>query len=193
MSKQIQSLELFSCQTERKLKNTFSANAPDLSNENRYDLLRICTVGTLRMISYIRPYILTPPTEIPQKRLRRKLKSFSKSKVTIRSQKSKLARLTKITRGLTKQVHKSGQYLDRVMEFPLAICDGNGDMRPRNKSAFKEAFLTIPEFANIFQTGNPLQMGRYGTEVIVDLLKFIHSPPPPDLKLQILLIMCGPL
>ena len=76
MSKQIETLDLYCCKKERTLKYAFSADAPDLPNENRYDLRRICAEGTSRMVSYIRQYILTPPKDIPQKRFRHKLKSF---------------------------------------------------------------------------------------------------------------------
>jgi hypothetical protein len=160
---------------KRTLQNIFSNNPPTLNNEQRQDLLKISKEGQTRMGTYIRQYVLDPPTEIRQKRQRRKLKTFTKVKSTIRSQQSKVSRLTKMTKSLASRLQQTGQFYDRVLEFPLAICDEFGKMRGRHKSSFKDALLQFQSMAPMFCTSVPFDLSNK-TEVIIDALKFVHNP-----------------
>ena len=164
-------------QNGRKLSNVFTSCAPDLDAEQREHLLKVKETGKSRMATYIRQYILEPPSEIRQKRKRNKLKTFSKAKSNIQSQKSQVSRLSKMTKSLTSRLQQTGLFYDRVLEYPLAICDEFGKMRPRHKSSFKDAILNISQMKSMFTTSVPFDMT--GSEVIIDGLKFIHCPPMP--------------
>ena len=89
--------DLFSSK-ERKLCNVFAPKADVLNAENREDLLSVSKVGKARMQTYIRQFILEPPTEIRQKRRRNKLKTFSKPKSSIQTHKSQVSRLSKMAK-----------------------------------------------------------------------------------------------
>ena len=150
--------------------------------EQRADLLRIQEVGKERMSKYVRQYVLDPPTEVRQKRERKKLKTFSKVRTTLKTQKSKVSRLTKMTKSLLTRLQQSGQFYDRVLEYPLAICDEYGNMRSRNKSSFKDALLDIAPLNTIFKTILPIDIQDTATEIIIDGLKYIHIPPAPSVQ-----------
>ena len=71
------------CSTGNKtLCNIFVDSPPQLAVANVQDLLQISKKGKEHMLSYIRQYILEPPTELRQKRTRQKLKTFTKTKNT---------------------------------------------------------------------------------------------------------------
>ena len=95
------------------------------------------------------------------------------------AQKSQVSRLSKMTKSLASRLQQSGQFYDRVLEFPLAICDEFGKMRSRNKSSFKDALLQIPALCSMFITSLPFIMTD--CEVIIDGLKFVHCPPLPSI------------
>ena len=50
-------------QQERKLVNIFVVNPPNLDAEQREDLLAVEQFGKPRMATYVRQYILEPPSE----------------------------------------------------------------------------------------------------------------------------------
>jgi hypothetical protein len=82
MKDSVISCNIFQTGDLRKLTNVFSSAPAELDREQRADLLNIKTEGLKRMKTYIRQYMLDPPTEVRQKRLRRKLKTFTKVKNT---------------------------------------------------------------------------------------------------------------
>ena len=165
---------------ERKLCNVLAPEPEELNAEQREDLLSVSKVGRSRMSTYIRQYVLYPPTEIRQKRRRSKLKTFSKPKSGIQTQKSQVSRLSKMAKSLAIRLKQSGHFYDRVLEFPLAICDEFGQMRSRTKSAFKQAILQIPQLLTMFSPTSLVSFA--GSEVIIDALKFIHCPPEPSIS-----------
>ena len=134
------------------------------------------------MQCYIRQYVFNTPTTIRQKRSRQKLNPFSKGKATVNKQQSKVSRLTKMAKSLSKRLQQTGQFYDRVLEFPLAMCDEHGKMRARTKSAIKEALIAVPVIKNIFKTTIPFAMTNQKTEVVIDGLKYVHIPPSPYTK-----------
>ena len=83
-----------------------------------------------------------------------------------------------MAKSLAGRLEQSGHFYDRILEFPLALCDEFGQMRSRNKSAFKQALLQIHQLLNMFFTTPPVLLT--GSEVIIDALKFIHCPPAPS-------------
>jgi hypothetical protein len=181
MYNKITSAKLFDHSQNRSLCNIFSDGHKELDNEQQKDLLKIEDEGKRRMLTYIRQYILDPPKEVRQKRIRKKLKTFSRPKATLRAQQSKVSRLTKMTKSLATRLQQSGQFYDRVLEYPLAISDEFGQMRPRSKSAFKNVFLNIPALSDIFSTILPFNPSFKDTEIILDGLKFIHVPPTTNI------------
>ena len=165
---------------ERSLYNTFDPKAKDLDNETRYDLLRVQVEGRERMIQYIRQHAIHPPLDIPQKRRRTKLKTFTKKKQTARTQKTVTGQLSLLLKRAYSQLQKTGLYLEKTIEFPLALCSEFGDMRPRHKSKMKDVMQA--EFPGMFSTCLPFIPPENDTEIIIDFLKYIHSPTPPDIK-----------
>ena len=129
------------------------------------------------MRAYIRQYVLEPPSEVRQKRRQSKLNTSSKPNSGVQTQKSRLAKKAKSLAGRLKQ---SGHSYERILEFPLALCDEFGQMRSRNKSAFKPALLQIPQLLNLFSTTPPVLLT--GSEIIIDALKFIHCPLAPSIS-----------
>ena len=165
---------------KRVLHNVFSDKPLELENEARHDLLNISKEGKTRMRTYIRQHIIHPPLEVPKKRLRKKMKTFSKRKVTQRTQKSQLGQVCLLLKGAYAQLQKGGQYLEKTIEYPLALCTEFGDLRTRNKSAFKDALQSIGGFEAMFYANLPTPVNSH-FEVIIDFLKFLHEPTPPDI------------
>ena len=162
------------------LHNIFSEKPLELDNEARRDLLSISEEGKTRMRTYIRQYVINPPMEVPKKRLRRKMKTFTKRKVTQRTQKSQLGQVCLLLKGAYAQLQKGGQYLEKTIEYPLAICTEFGDLRSRSKSAFKDALQNVGGFEAMFYASLPTTVDHQ-YEVIVDFLRFLHEPTPPDI------------
>ena len=70
----IKTKKLFCVSTgNRTLCNIFVDSPPQLPAANIQDLLQIRQKGTERMLSYVRQYVLEPPTELRQKRTKQKL------------------------------------------------------------------------------------------------------------------------
>ena len=82
---------IFQSRTQ-KLLNILSEKHDKLDEDQRHDLLNIREEGTNRMKTYIRQQIITPPLEMPKKKLQQKMRIFSKQKTTQRAQKHNLDR-----------------------------------------------------------------------------------------------------
>jgi hypothetical protein len=167
ISEKVKGAQIFETNSKRKLCNVFSSKPPTLDNEQRKDLLRVQEEGKARMKTYIKQYIMEPPAEIRKKRIQQKLKTFSKPKNNIRQQQSKVSRLTKMTKKLAARLQQTGQFYDRILEYPLAICDELGKIRSRHKSTFKEALLSIPSLAAMFSTIIPFDIRMVNTESLL--------------------------
>ena len=81
--------------------NIFVDSPPQLPAANIQDLLQIGQKGTERMLSYVRQYVLEPPTELRQKRTRQKLKTFTKNKTTTSRLNTRLKQATLTVKKLT--------------------------------------------------------------------------------------------
>ena len=170
-------VDIFACDSQRPLRDVFDTSDKQLPIQNRTDLLSVTKVGANKMTSYIRQYVFCPPLEVQMKRNRTKLKTFAKKKSTLVSQKSKIARLTKLTKGLTQQAQKSGHYYDKILPFPLALCDEFGEIRDRDKSLFKSHMYKDQHLNSMFSSEIPFAVDE-NCEVIVDFLMYLHCPPP---------------
>ena len=165
---------------KRVLHNLFSEKPLELDNEARRDLQSISEEGKTRMRTYIRQYIINPPMEVPKKRMRRKMKTFTKWKVTQRTQRSQLGQVCLLLKGAYAQLQKGGQYLEKTIAYPLALCTEFGDLRSRSKSAFKDALQSVGEFEAMFYASLPTSVDLHSV-VIIDFLRFLHEPTPPDI------------
>ena len=165
---------------KRVLHNLFSEKPLELDNEAQRDLQSISEEGKTRMRTYIRQYIINPPMEVPKKRKRRKMKTFTKRKVTQRTQRSQLGQVCLLLKGAYAQLQKGGQYLEKTIEYPLALCTEFGDLRSRSKSAFKDALQSVGGFEAMFYASLPTSVDLH-SEVIIDFLRFLHEPTPPDI------------
>ena len=132
------------------------------------------------MKTYIRQHIITPPLEMPKKKLRRKMRTFSKRKTTQRAKKTQLGQVSLLLKGAYAQLQKNGQYLEQTIEYPLALCSEYGELRVRHKSAIKDVFQNTEGFEGMFFQSVPFDM-MHNCEVIIDFLRYIHEPTPPDL------------
>ena len=165
--------------SERELVNIFSPKKHSLSGEQRRDLLSVREVGYKRMELYVKTEILKEANQ-PKKHKFTKLKTFAKPKSTNRGHVSKYSRLSKITQSLALKIQRSNLFYDRVLEFPLALCDETGHMRDRHKSKIKNAFLSDDYLSDSFCFSIPFPIDQ-NTEVIIDMLMMIHKTPPPHL------------
>ena len=127
---------------------------------------------------YVKTEILKE-TNQPKNHKFTKLKTFAKPKSTSTGHISKYSRLSKITPSLAVKIQRLNFFNDRVLEFPLALCDETGHMRDRHKSKSKNAFLS-DYLSDSFGFSIPFPIDQ-NTEVIIDMLMMIHKPPPPHL------------
>ena len=101
--------ELFSTKAgNRPLCNHFVDSPPQLAVANVQDLLHISQKGKERMLSYVRQYILEPPTELKQKRTRQKLKTFTNTKSTTTRLNTRLKQATLLLSSAYKSLLNPG-------------------------------------------------------------------------------------
>ena len=173
---------IFSQKTDQlQLQNIFVNNPPTLLAENIKDLLQIAEVGKSRMFSYIRQYVLVPPKEICQKRIRQKLKTFASKKQTNTRLKTQLQQATALLSSAYRSIVAGGKGQTTVQThpLPLAICKTDGTMRTGCKSDFKDVLMELFPDTSVFQTTYNCPNNDF--EIIVDFLFYLHQPPPPDI------------
>ena len=81
------------------------------------------------MLSYVRQYILEPPTELRQKRTRQKLKTFTKTKTTTSRLNTRLKQATLLLSSAYKGLLNPGAGHKQTFPLPLAVCDPHGEIR----------------------------------------------------------------
>ena len=86
-----ESLDL-KCLDAVELHNVFAHCPKSLDKPTRSDLLDIRNAGRRRLVSYVRQYALCPPTEVPEKRSRQKLRTFT-TRTLISREKAKCKKL----------------------------------------------------------------------------------------------------
>jgi hypothetical protein len=169
---------LFKLDSARSLCNVFSGHkAPKLDDGAINDLLSICNEGQSRMNTFIANHYMQPRQNIPAKK--RKLATFSKKVTTNFKEKQKTNKVTLLLKRAYAELQKAGHYIEKTVAFPLAICDENGEMRGRHKSKILHAFKKMRQFSSMFISRPPFDISS--SEVIIDFLKFIHEPTPPDI------------
>ena len=178
---EVKKREIFTSPTPRPLQNIFKPKSPALDNETKHDLLNIHEEGHNRMFSYIRQHILHPPLETPKSKRYPKLRTFSIRKKTATAQKTQMTQVTLLLKRAYAQLQQTGKYIAKTVEYPLALCTEFGEMRDRHKSKFKDTIQKRKCFENIFQPQLPFTLSN-DSDVIIDFLKFLHEPTPPDLK-----------
>jgi hypothetical protein len=178
--KEVQKCQIFSCKTNRELINIFSSKPRILDNETKSDLLSVNKEGEKRMRTYIRQHIIIPPLEQPQKIRNRKLKTFSTKKKSQRTQQSQITQMGLLLKRAYSQLQRDKQYQPNSVEYPLALCTEFGEMRGRQKSSIKEAMTSITELQSMFSATLPFSLLQ--AEVIIDFLRYLHCPPPPDVE-----------
>ena len=169
---------------KRPLKNVFVEGPPKLEESNITDLLSVTIKGRERMMSYVRQYVLNPPTELRQKRKRQKLRSFTKQRSSNAKLRTEANQTALLLASAYKRLVAAGPVYNRTYPFPLALCTPDGTMRACNKSVFRDALIkTFPD-RPMFVPSCPLFSSTLppilDLEIIVDFLFVLHQPPPPD-------------
>ena len=116
------------------------------------------TEGHDRMITYIRAHFLNATSKTTRTKKNRKLKIFSKQRATWRTQKSKLNKVTLLLKREYTQIKKSGKFLARTLEYPLALCNEDGEMRDRHRSNFWGFLESNTSLEGMFQNSLSFSM-----------------------------------
>ena len=183
--KLVSNVALFSCDsTSRPLHNAFVENPLNLDPSNITDLMSITKVGHDRLLSYVRQYVLNPPTELRQKRSRKKLKTFTMPKSSNAKLRSEANQTALLLTSAYKRLVAAGPLYCRTYPLPLALCSPDGTMRPCSKSVFRDSLIKLFPDTNMFVTSCPLLSRELppvqDLEIIIDFLFLLHQPPPPD-------------
>lgn len=183
MTEEIQKAINFDLSETAVLRNVFSAKPQELDRASRNDLLSISSVGKERMMSYVCQYALVPPTETPQKRTRKKLRTFT-VKTTVNKERVKVKQATRLLTCAYANIQRSGCPVVQTCPYPLALSTESGDIRQRPKSSIRDAFLKDSALSNLFVTSCPLfTLGESNQlDVILDFMRVVHLPPPPHVS-----------
>jgi hypothetical protein len=174
----IANASLFRSDSIRSLRNVFFGDkAPTLDDGTITDLLSISSEGKSRMDAFISSHYVQPRQNTSIKK--RKLSTFSKKATTQYKEKQKTNKVTLLLKRAYAELQKAGHYIEKTVAFPLAICNEDGEMRGRIKSKILHAFKKMNQFCSMFLSKPPFNIGS--SEVIIDFLKFIHEPTPPDI------------
>ena len=166
------------CLDAVELHNVFAHCPKSLDKPTRSDLLDIRNAGRRRLVSYVRQYALCPPTEVPGKCSRQKLRTFT-TRTWISREKAKVQKATRLLENAYAHVIRSGVALAQTCPLPLAIAMGKGKIRQRPKSSIRLAFVRDPVLAPIFATTcSLLTANKTAFDFVIDFLRVLHQPPP---------------
>ena len=172
-----ESLDL-KCLDAVELHNVFAHCPNSLDKPTRSDLLDIRNAGRRRLVSYVRQYALCPPTEVPGKRSKQRLRTFT-TRTSISREKAKVQKATRLLENAYAHVICSGVALAQTCPLPLAIATGKGEIRQRPKSSIRLAFVRDPVLAPIFATTcSFLTANQTEFDFVIDFLQVLHQPPP---------------
>ena len=130
------------------------------------------------LVSYVRQYALCPPTEVPGKCSRQKLRTFT-TLTSISREKAKVQKATRLLENAHAHVIRSGVALAQTCPLPLAIAMGKGEIRQRPKSSIRLAFVRDPVLAPIFATTcSLLTANQTAFDFVIDFLWVLHQLPP---------------
>ena len=169
-------------ETESALANILCIDQKVHSNVAQ-DLLNIIQVGSTRRDLFVQEHILASPTG-PQKRRKRprKLATFTYKPSTTAEGKRREQELSTIAKNAMSILQSHG-ITAQTSPYPLAIADMQGNMRSSPKSQFLASLSSCIKFDQAVSTtcailsSPPRDLG-----VIIDLLYFIHMPPPPSVS-----------
>ena len=119
----ISTVDLFSydCVSMRPLSIVYVESPPKLNPANVTDLLSITMTGQVRMMSYVKQYVLSPPTELRQKRKRQKLKTFTMPKSSNAKLRTEANQTALLLTSAYKRLVAAGPVYNRTYPFPLAL------------------------------------------------------------------------
>ena len=195
----VQQRKIFTCRRTTRMTNLMkdvplfivSKTAKGLCNilcsqyevdSNTVQDLSISKVGTERMKVFVQEYILPLPTTGPRKRRKRlrKLATFTHKESTTREGKRREQELTNIAKNAMTILQTHG-ITAQTSPYPLAIADIHGHMRSTPKSQFLLSLSRCIQFDKVISDTCPiLSTPSQDLSVIVDLLYFLHMPPPPS-------------
>ena len=165
----------------RTLSNIFADKALKLDDVTISDLLSISKHGQSRMDSYLCQHVIFPPLQPVKKPTNSKLSTFTKRKTTHRAEQTKTGKVTFLFKRAYAQLQRAGIYIEKTVALPLAFCNELGQLRDRHKSKILQAFENILHFGSLFSNIPHFQLS--GAEVIIDFLRFMHEPTPPDIEI----------
>ena len=174
----IAKVSIFPVQHHRRLHNIFiGEKAPQLDDRTISDLLNFGTEGKSRF----QDFVTNRYTDSNQKKTvaKRKLATFTKKQSTQFKEKQKANKVTLLLKRAYAELQKAGHYIEKTLAFPLALCDEEGQMRDRHKSKIMTHLKKNDQFSSMFVKTLPFTMSS--SEVIIDFLKFLHEPTPPDI------------
>ena len=168
--------------TPKQLCNMLWNNKRPLDSKTIDDLLSISSTGIERMQRFVQEYILPPPTTGPRKRRKRtrKLATFTYKAATARESKKREHELSNIAKN-AMQILQANGICTQTSPYPLAIADIQGNMRSSQKSKFLETLTRCLQFDRAVANLCPLlSQPPQDLCVIIDMLYFVHMPPPPS-------------
>lgn len=133
------------------------------------------------MEQYIHQYILPLPTTGPKKRRKRsrKLATFTHKSSTKQENKSREKELNNIAKNAMEILQAHG-ITAQTSPYPLAISDIHGNARSSPKSQFLTTLTQCIKFDQAVSNTCPLILNpTQDLVVVIDLLYFLHMPPPP--------------
>ena len=182
MLEAMKDVPLFNTTTTTTALSNILCSEHKVDTNTAQDLLSISEVGNERMRSFVQEYILPLPTGGPRKRSKRhrKLLTFTHRSKTTREGKRREQELTNIAKNAMSILQANG-ITAQTSPYPLAIADIHGQMHSSPKSQFLTSLSSCIQFDKVVSTSCPiLSSPPHDLSVIVDLLYFIHMPPPPS-------------
>ena len=161
----------------RVLSNVFVCKPKKLDSMQRKDLMNIITIGTKRLHTFMKQYILH--TEPTTKRERQRIRTFTNTAKTQTQAKTQLKNVTTTLKNSFRHLQAAGISVAQTAPYPLALADINGKMRTSAKSLFRNTISQLPNLESMFTSELP---PLEHPTVVVDLLYYLHMPPPADIN-----------
>ena len=166
-----------SSKTTLPLCNPLSNEKKPLDSSTVQDLLSIIQVGNERMQTFINMHILPSPNSGPRKRRKRthKLATFTHKSHTKTESKRREQELNIAKNAM--EILQAHKITAQTSPYPLAISDLHREMRSSPKS---QSLNQCIQFDQVICSMCPLFSNPLPDfAVMIDLLYFIHMPPPP--------------
>lgn len=174
---------LFSVSDTTKVLCNILCSQHKVDSSTVQDLLNISNIGIERMNLFVEEYILPQPTNGPKKRRKRlrKLATFTHKSSSTKEGKRREQELSNIAKNAMTILQAHG-ITAQTSPYPLAIADIHGNMRSSQKSDFFTALSRCIQFDKVIFNSCPLLSNPpQDLSAIIDLLYFLHMPPPPSI------------